>query len=275
MFFLPLWLASCASIPTPAERREHADRLASASGWQAVILPAGAFDLLSYLPVHHRQETHLTVYIEGDGFAWASPRRPSDDPTPREPLALRLALAHPGGNAAYLARPCQFVRAKRAACLQRYWTQARYAEDVVVSIRLAIDQLKRRFGAQRLTLVGYSGGAAVAALVAQRSGDVGQLITVAGNLDHAGWSHHHRLDPLAESLNPADHADKLAGLAQIHFIGGSDAVIPPDIAYRWPLPFRGRHDANLRVIEGYDHRCCWSEHWPQHYEEAVTQKRTQ
>jgi len=39
--------------------------------------------------------------------AWLAVPRPSQDPTPVDPLALRLALVQPTGNAAYLARPCQ------------------------------------------------------------------------------------------------------------------------------------------------------------------------
>ena len=48
------------------------------------------------------------VYIEGDGYAWATTTDPSDDPTPINPLALRLAAVDDAPNVLYLARPCQF-----------------------------------------------------------------------------------------------------------------------------------------------------------------------
>ena len=51
----------------------------------------------------------LRVYIEGDGFAWVNRTTPSDDPTPRNPLGLKLAAADPSPNVLYLARPCQYV----------------------------------------------------------------------------------------------------------------------------------------------------------------------
>jgi hypothetical protein len=50
-------------------------------------------------------------YQSGDGLAWLSSDVPSSDPTPLDPLALRLALAKPARNAAYLARPCGVLRA--------------------------------------------------------------------------------------------------------------------------------------------------------------------
>jgi hypothetical protein len=49
----------------------------------------------------------LTVYIEGDGFAWLSRSQASYDPSPLNPVGLELALRHPLGESAYLARTCQ------------------------------------------------------------------------------------------------------------------------------------------------------------------------
>lgn len=262
-------IISCASIPPPGERRDHANTLALAAGWQATKLSAGQFNLLAYAPARIIKTPSLTVYMEGDGFAWISSSMPSADPTPRDPLALRLALAQPDGNAVYLGRPCQYVDAKRTKCPQRYWMQARFAPEVVDATRLAIDVLKDRFGATRLTLVGYSGGAAVAVLVAEGRDDVEQLITVAGNLDHDAWTQHHRMDPLQDSLNPADVADRLGRVPQIHFIGASDEVIPAELAYRWPQAFRGVNNANIRLIQQFNHACCWADQWGRLYRQAI------
>ena len=76
----------------------------------------------------------LTVYIEGDGFAWATRSRPSFNPTPKRPMGLELALGHPGGNVAYLARPCQFVgETEFRGCTPLAWTHARFSEAAVAS----------------------------------------------------------------------------------------------------------------------------------------------
>lgn len=89
-------------------------------------------------------------------MAWISSDMPSTDPTPTDPLALKLALAHPEGQAVYLARPCQFTGTDR--CARKYWTDTRFSVEVVRAMNLAIDQLKARFSAQEIELVGYSGG---------------------------------------------------------------------------------------------------------------------
>ncbi len=260
VLLLPV-LAACASIPTPEARRAHADGLAAAQDWQRETLSAGRFDLVAYLPRKPAPGETLTLYLEGDGFAWLNGTTPSADPTPRDPLALRLALAHPAGNAAYLARPCQFVMAKPEDCPQRYWTGQRFAADVVDAMDAAVDRIKRRFGAARIILVGYSGGGNIAALLAGRRRDVIRLVTVAGNLDHAAWTRHHRVSALAHSLNAADAAEALRGLPQRHFLGGRDRVVPPSLARGWPAALGGDALANLRVIPDFDHVCCWADRW--------------
>jgi len=263
--FLVMLLAGCTTMPTPQDRLRHAQSLAASREWTATHLAAGRFDLLAFVPTVSHPDGQLTIYIEGDGLSWLSASTPSDDPTPRNPVALRLALAQPVGSAAYLARPCQYVDARQSECRQRYWTDARFSPEVIDSTNLAIDDLKRRFGVKRLELVGYSGGGAVAILVAAQRNDVARVVTVAGNLDHRAWTIHHRLGPLSESLNPADMAERVAKLPQIHYVGGKDNVIAVDLALQWPRAIAGPRGANLHIILGFDHACCWVEQWPELY----------
>jgi pimeloyl-ACP methyl ester carboxylesterase len=255
-------LLGCAQTPPPAQRLIQADALARAHGWQASRLQTTSFELVAYLPAHPDAANDLTVYIEGDGFAWVTPDHPSTDPTPVQPMGLRLALAQPTGHAAYLARPCQYVDAEHAHCPQPYWTALRFAPEVVTSLSEAVDQLKPRFAATRVTLVGYSGGATLAALLAARRTDVAGLITVAGNLDHAAWTAYHRASPLTGSLNPADDVDRLQSMPQLHLAGGRDANIPPDLTRAFIARFSRPVSPGMRVIDSFDHQCCWAEKWP-------------
>ncbi|WP_317203283.1 alpha/beta hydrolase [Janthinobacterium sp.] len=254
-------LAGCAA-PTPEARRQHADSLAAARGWQRLTLPTDDFVLAAYGPAAAAGAT-LTIYIEGDGLAWLSRARASDDPTPLRPLALQLALQHKQGPAAYLARPCQYVDgAERRACEPDYWTGHRFAPPVVAASNQAIDALKRRYGATQLVLVGYSGGAAVAALVAARRADVARLVTVAGNLDHAAWTALHDVPALSGSLNPADAWARLQYIPQWHFIGAADANVGPAVAAAYLARFPAARRPHLQVVAGFDHSCCWAEQWP-------------
>ncbi len=254
-------LVSCVNV-NPQERRQHADMLAIAHDWQQLRLPTEQFVLAAYASKPILQADVLAVYIEGDGLAWLSDSQASDDPTPLHPVSLELAIHHPLGAAVYLARPCQYVEPGEARnCRQTYWTNRRFAPEVIEASDQAISALKQRFGASKLVLVGYSGGGAVAALVAARRKDVVQLITVAGNLDHRAWTEHHRVSPLEGSLNPADGWRALQDVPQLHFVGERDAVISRAMvdayASRFPLDRR----PEVVMVPGFDHLCCWVEKW--------------
>lgn len=252
---------ACVHLPSPVERRAQADALAARQSWLRVELQGDAFDLVGYAPQRVRPGKELTVYIEGDGLAWISASQPSFDPTPRNPLALQLALAQPDGNAAYLARPCQYGAAQADGCAQRYWTGARFAEEVIVASNQALDALKARFAAQRLVLVGYSGGGAVASLLAARRDDVRLLVTVAGNLDHRAWTEQQRVSPLRGSLNPADFRAQLRGVRQWHLSGDQDRVVPSAIASDFIAGLPQPNQAQLLVMPAFDHQCCWVQRW--------------
>lgn len=232
-------------------------------GWQMLHLPTTDFVLVAFVPNTTVLGKKLTVYIEGDGLAWITPALASDDPTPRQAMGLELALQHSTSNAAYLARPCQFVSgAARRGCEVGYWTGQRFSPQVIAASSQAIDALKLRFGAKQLILVGYSGGGAIAALVAARRSDVIRLVTVAGNLDHQAWTMQHQLAPLTGSLNPADAWQALQSIPQLHLIGGKDRNITLEVANAYRARFPSDLQPEVRVIPNFDHRCCWAQQWP-------------
>ncbi|MDE1901196.1 MAG: alpha/beta hydrolase, partial [Alphaproteobacteria bacterium] len=198
-------------------RSSHAYALAAQNGWTHRTIETGAFRLESFLPRHIFPADTVTIYIEGDGLAWLDPATPSFDPTPKEPVGLELALKQ-NTDAAYLARPCQYESAREAACSDdTWWTSRRFAPEVVEAETTAVDAIKRLYKASHVVLVGYSGGGAIAALVAARRHDVTELVTVAGNLDTETWVKLHGVLPLSGSLNPADEWAALQNIPQRHF----------------------------------------------------------
>lgn len=256
-------LTACTSIPRVDTRQQAAD-ISGRADWQALGINADPFVLRAYAPTRFSNSKILTLYIEGDGHAWSSSDRPSQDPTPLRPMALELAIRHPQQSAAaYLARPCQYVQAAaRHGCVRAHWTDKRFAREVIAATSNAIDQLKQRAGAEQLVLVGYSGGGAVAALVAAQRDDVARLVTVAGNLDHVAWTSLHRVTPLQGSLNPIDVWSRLQHIPQLHLIGANDRIMPASIADSYRAHFPAQAPIQLRIMPGFDHHCCWVEHWP-------------
>ncbi len=259
---LAIWLSGCAGPPSVATRIQTADSMATQAGWVAEDISTAGFVLRAYRPRALPRADTLTIYIEGDGLAWLDRSTPSLNPTPVDPLALRLALRDPG-PAVYLGRPCQYLtRARQSNCRMRYWTGDRFAPEVIEATSAAIDQLRLRFAANKVVLIGYSGGGAVATLASVGRDDVAELITVAGNLDHRRWTRAQRLSPLSGSLNPADCRHRLAHLRQTHLVGERDTTITPDIARDFVAQAQWVIEPRVVVVPGFDHRCCWDAVWP-------------
>ena len=204
----------------------------------------------------------LVVYIEGDGTAWQTRSRTSADPTPRDPVALRLALRDSSPGILYLARPCQYLyRERLGRCHPSLWTTARYSQDVVEAMDHAIAVSKRSTG-DRLTLVGYSGGGVIAGLLSARRSDVDRVVTVAAPLDVRAWTDHHAVSPLASSFVPDALEPDGAPLCAFHLHGGRDVIVPPAVveAYRRR---NAREGLRFFTVPDFDHRCCWARDWPE------------
>jgi pimeloyl-ACP methyl ester carboxylesterase len=254
-----LLLSACITAPSLETRVGQALALAEKYDWKRLELDSTPYSLQAFVPQQGFSTDTLTIYIEGDGLAWISRRRVSKNPTPSNPIAFELALLDPNPSV-YLARPCQYVL--HTDCDQDLWTSARFADAVIDSSNNAIDQLKRRFAASKLRLVGYSGGAAIAALVASRRNDVMQLVTVAGNLDHQAWTERHRITPLYQSLNPADYWHSLTAIPQLHFIGEKDRNIGPFVSEAYLNRFPPDQKPAVHIVRDADHYCCWAQNWP-------------
>jgi len=192
------------------------------------------------------------------------PREPAADPTPTDPIALRLALADPGPAAvAWLARPCQYTLPDHGRnCAAAFWTARRYAPEILDSMATAIAALKARAAARRLVLVGYSGGGNIALLLAARRSDVAAVVTVAANPDLAYWTARDALSPLTGSLDPAQAAAALGDIPQLHLTGGQDRTTGTDVVRSYMRRLPPGADARLVEIADFTHDCCWARDWP-------------
>jgi pimeloyl-ACP methyl ester carboxylesterase len=252
-------LLACCANPRELHLRE-AETIANAGQLTPRVLYAGGVNLLSFErpgPAHGL----LTVYIEGDGRAWINPWQPSIDPTPTDPVGLRLAAADPARPLVYLARPCQFEMTE--ACDKPLWTTARLSPEIVAIYQQLLDEALRQTGSSGIGLIGYSGGGALAALIAERRHDVAWLVTVAADLDLAEWVRLQDLAPLSGSLDPAADTGAIRSLPQVHFVGGADRVVPPQVVQSFVRRFRPDSPVRTVVEPGFDHGCCWSAAWPE------------
>lgn len=260
---LSLLLGSCATDPD-----QSTDALAASHGLIHEVVSGRGFDHLIYrrpaLPAGSDNAKGIHIYLEGDGRPWETRHRIARDPTPGNPLALKLMVRDPA-PVLYVGRPCYQGFAHAEGCRPELWTHERYGSEVVESMVSAIEQALHPLERLPITLIGYSGGGVLAMLIAERLDGVVGVITVAANLDVDAWADHHGYSRLAGSLNPARRGPLGPHIRQIHLAGDHDRQVPP-----WTIErFRKVNpDASFKSIPGFDHRCCWIEQWPRILGEA-------
>jgi predicted esterase len=261
VWFCLFALTLAGALAGCADPNAHADAITQPVGLRREQINAGSFLLTTFVRITQHDQP-LTIYIEGDGLAWRTRYQASDDPTPHQALGLALAVADPAPNVVYLARPCQFTpMAMNPSCNVAYWTDKRYAEEVVAAMNQAVSHYAAQVQAPRIQLIGYSGGGALAVLIAARRSDVASLRTVAGNLDHAAVNRLHKVSAMPESLNAIDFARQVAAIPQIHFSGADDTVVPPAIAQSFVAAVAGTC-AKVRIVPGMSHESHWERQWP-------------
>ncbi len=245
---LTLLIASCTSNSARIDELAHAAKLQRAEievdGLPSVVYTRGTL-----------YDSRLIVFLEGDGQPWVGGVVPAEDPTTRDPLALKLLMRTPGMTA-YIGRPC-YQSERTARCTSELWTQGRYSLGVVEAMRAAIKQTADTLPASEIVLVGYSGGGVLAVLLAERLEHVAGVVTIAANLDIDAWTTHHRYLPLRQSLNPA-RSEQSHDWPEIHLVGSRDEVVPPALSAAY---FERFPRAQQWTMEQHGHVCCWMDEW--------------
>lgn len=209
-----------------------------------------------------RPNAPLTVYIEGDGAAWRSRRELSEDPTPRHPLVLSLASMDPSENVAYIARPGQLTLSGKPDCDPAYWSGKRFSMEVISAMNSTIDNLKSESRSKEIDLIGYSGGAAIAVIIAAQRNDVVSLRTIAGNLDPKAVDMHHSVTLSGEFPDPMDYAAKISHLPQRHFAAADDRVIPFFVTRSFAKKAGDEEGKSITIVKGTTHFSGWQKVWP-------------
>lgn len=275
-----LALSACPVSLNPHFRAETAKRIASPAWMLERQVKAGIFTLTIYERIHNKGGP-AHIYIEGDGLsaieeghfrfepdqtvpAWISDPALAQNPTPRNPVALRLAAFDDAENVVYIARPCQYNNAvqRDEYCESAYWSHRRFAPVVVDAYQKALDDLRNRYGLGPFHVVGYGGGGAIAAILAAERNDVLSLRTVAGNLDHYAWTSFHNAQPLSGSLNAIDYVEKLSDMPQYHFAGGQDEIMPPAVLHSYLQAIGSSPCVKYEFLQEPGHENSWADKWP-------------
>ena len=258
VLIIALLSSGCVSKLSPKVRQHTADTVAQAGNLAQQKIVTDDFLLTTYQHFDSTADNkQMVVYIEGDGMAWISRNQLSNNPTPVQPIALKLASVDTNANVLYIARPCQYLwPQKMNACSSKYWSNKRGSEEVILSINQAISIVKQKQNISTIRLIGYSGGGGIAALIASRRQDVNEFVSVSANLNYKLFTQIHNLSPMNGSIDPITVAKQISSIPQIHYVGSEDGIIPEQI----PKSFSD----NVISIEGATH-----DNWPSKWKDIL------
>ena len=150
IIFLSMAITGCATIASSFNPQASVDQIARRAHFTKERVPTSIFTLTAYSRLENPGQP-LTFYIEGDGRAWFSKNRLTDDPTPFHPLALQLASMDSSANVVYLGRPCQYDgSAVQKPCDSDYWSNKRFSEEVIASMNEAVDFFSKKTSASQI-----------------------------------------------------------------------------------------------------------------------------
>lgn len=252
--FIVLFFQSCAT--TPFERYSNTLNYAKNNQWECKIIETDKFNLNSCIPKNLKIKENLIVFIEGDGFSWVTKNQSSTNPTPFNPLLLKIAINLNKENSVYLSRPCQNTFDENFKnCSKEYWTSKIYSDEIINSMNSAINKIKLKHKAENIILVGYSGGGVISLILASLRNDIKEVITIASNIELEKWASYHKISKI-NSINPGK-LHTLSKIKQNHFVGGKDNIVPPFIVNEYKNNFKEKNNINIITIDDFTHNCCW------------------
>ena len=221
IIILFLLITSCAA-PSLDKRIDYINELNNNKFTEFVY--QDSFAIYSLQKINNNEE--VVVYIEGDGLSWIDRFTPSSDPTPKNPLAFKLAKLDPHQNIIYLARPCQYVQKNR--CQKEVWTKFQYSNEIMDNYLNILKELQNNHS--NVHLVGYSGGSVIAMYLASiEELNIKSVRTVAGNIKPDEFTQLLNISPYRSSLNLNAIENNIRSVSQSHFYGVKDKVIPKEL----------------------------------------------
>lgn len=241
-----LFLCSCSI--NPEWRVNHALNMLNAQNYNSGVIQSSPYPLFIAIPNKSESIVHsdtIHIVIEGDGYAWENRYTISENPTPKNPVGLKIALET--GNAIYLAKPCQYIFPSN--CTPEYWTNRRYSSEIIASYQSAMDQLKTRYKNKTFDISAFSGGAYIALILSAERNDIKNVTTYAGLLNPQAWTTFHNISPILVKYKPSEIITKSKKTNFTHYCGEKDKIIPCSLQYDFEQNVKNNHQNNHKVIQ--------------------------
>jgi hypothetical protein len=257
-------LALSACSPIDAEIREvSAERIARPAFMVERKASADGMSFQLWERMHQRGAP-VNIYIEGDGYSQAHHEWIGGDPSPSNPVALNLASRDNSKNLIHIARPCQYMESQNEkVCKEAYYKNRRFSPEVLAAYSDLIDEAKRKWEFTDINLIGYEGGANIAAALAASRNDVVSLRTVAGILNPPMVYKNTKETLDNDSVLATAFAPSLSKMPQHHFIGAGDTYVPAGVYHTFRQAMGESDCVHYSFVQDADHERGWVDRWPE------------
>ena len=255
-------LISCTEV-SHTLRLDQVSRIAEPAMMIRESIRTDLYPIATYERIHN-QGGQAIVYIEGESRGSINSHTTRYNPTPLNPVALKMAVQDKSKNLIYISVPCaNFTLDRIQACNQKYFKTHRFAPEVIASYNQVLDYYRKRYDIKGFHLVGFSGGGVVATLLAQQQPDILTLRTIAAPLDTQIAQRLSQTNSFSHSQNPSSDPFTLGVLPQHHFLGDKDEFVTPVILSSFLQEMGPSRCVRTSLISGPTHRDGWDERWPE------------
>jgi pimeloyl-ACP methyl ester carboxylesterase len=249
--FISLVISACSTPPSSVFQRQSVNLGLTESSIDTPLFELAVFD-----NGKQSANSELHVYLEGDGIPFIQNRFINIDPTSTKATTLAL-ISQDDAHSILVGRPCYHGKFSASCSDNKWWTSHRYSTEVVEAIAGAINAYNQN--GDKVVLIGFSGGGALAMLMADKINGLKKLVTINANLDIDAWTNYHSYTPLSGSLNPIKSSIENQDIRQLHLLGERDKNVPHS---HWADKIKGNNSSVLSY-PNFGHHCCWSSAWPQ------------
>lgn len=260
-------LTGCLTM-YPAMREETARRIAMPVFMYHRIINSQPFEIKAFERVHQEGEIAHLYIAEGNG-PWNTETR-ALDPTPKNPVSLKLASKDGYENVIYLGQPCQYLSSfDGTQCDKKYWTTHNFSPEIIDAYNSAIEEIKVRYRIPEFHIMGHDTGGTIATILAATRGDILSLRTVNGVLDTDAYANIHGFESSESSINPAYLADKLKYVPQRHFVGRDDRKGANAVHHSYEQNIKDQNCLSVTFVDDATHDDGWESRWPTMMNETV------
>lgn len=245
LFFcvIPFTICACTTVEA---RKNATNKIINEAGFSTKILQTSPYKLFSADKHLGSMEDKMTIVIEGDGYAWVNRYTLSDNPTPTNPIGLKIASSIEKPTI-YLARPCQYISDDN--CTPAMWSYNRFNNAVMDSYINALDIIKQQYGVKEFDVIGFSGGAYIALFLAVNRNDIKSVTTIAGVLDPDDWTNYHDISPLNIQHDITSLVSKSQNTDFIHICSHDDEIVPCQLTRMFLNNLNSQNTKNHQIIE--------------------------